>query len=421
MISTETSQFKSQGSTLKSKVCAGLLRGTPTWKLLLAFWIFTSPLVASSQIDSASATLQQDSVAPQTLQVKGQVSAYANYNFSNDLNMLLGGNFLPELVYSIPLKKKQLIDFDFTANVFGSVNFHPFDTAVDKGDVQSYRAWARYSGKQFEIRAGLQKINFGSAMSLRPLRWFDQVDPRDPLSLTAGVWGLLGRYYFLNNANVWLWGLYGNENPKGWEVTSTYEQIPEFGGRFQHPVPKGELAVTYHHRSTDSRNLGVDSLAKINNPENRIGLDGKWDLGVGVWFEASHSFKDQNIGIFTNQTLINIGMDYTFGVGNGINVIGEHLITSFDEKALQFTKPLHITALTASYPIGMFDNLSTVLYYDYQSQSVLTFLNYQRSLKLFTLYVMLYLNPDDQGQIQENDLINNFNGQGVQVMVVYNF
>ncbi len=217
--------------------------------LLFVPMMVSIPYIISAQADSSSNTTTQDSVPPQTLELKGQVSAYANYNFSNDLNMLVGGNFLPELVYSIPLKKKQLIDFDVTANIFGSVNFHPFDTAVDNGDVQPYRAWARYSGKQFEIRAGLQKINFGSATSLRPLRWFDQVDPRDPLALTAGVWGLLGRYYFLNNANVWLWGLYGNEDVKGWEVTSTYEQIPEFGGRFQHPVPKGELAVTYHHRT----------------------------------------------------------------------------------------------------------------------------------------------------------------------------
>lgn len=33
---------------------------------------------------------------------------------------------------------------------------------------------------------------------------FDQVDPRDPLKLTDGVRGLLGRYCFLNNADIWL-------------------------------------------------------------------------------------------------------------------------------------------------------------------------------------------------------------------------
>jgi len=55
--------------------------------------------------------------------------------------------------------------------------------------------WIRLSTKQFELRAGLQKINFGSATLLRPLMWFDKIDPRDPLQLTDGVYALLARYY----------------------------------------------------------------------------------------------------------------------------------------------------------------------------------------------------------------------------------
>ena len=93
---------------------------------------------------------------------------------------------------------------------------------------------------------------------LRPLMWFDKIDPRDPLQLTDGVWGLLARYYFLNNANIWLWGLYGNEKPKTWEIGKTNQHYPEFGGRFQSPVPKGEAAVSYHFRMADTR--GLDSI-----------------------------------------------------------------------------------------------------------------------------------------------------------------
>jgi len=113
------------------------------------------------------------------------------------------------------------------------------------GHDKPYRFWARYSAKQVELRIGLQKINFGSASMLRPLMWFDQVDPRDPLMLTDGVWGILGRYYFLNNANIWLWGLYGNDNRKGWEIFNSQKTIPEFGGRLQIPVPKGESGFSF--------------------------------------------------------------------------------------------------------------------------------------------------------------------------------
>lgn len=95
------------------------------------------------------------------------------------------------------------------------------------------------------------KINFGSASIFRPLMWFDKIDYRDPLQLTDGVYALLGRYYFSNNANLWLWTLYGNDEPMGWEKTPAVWQIPEFGGRIQQPVPRGEAALSYHHREAD--------------------------------------------------------------------------------------------------------------------------------------------------------------------------
>lgn len=139
---------------------------------------------------------------------------------------------------------------------------------------------------------GLQKIDFGSATILRPLQWFNQIDPRDPLQLTNGVYGIMGRYTFLNNANIRIWGLYGNEKARGFDVVPTNNSIPEFGGRIQHPVPKGELAFSYHHRSANTKTLGhVSALNKI--PENRIGLDGKWDLGIGLWFEGVYIHKEK--------------------------------------------------------------------------------------------------------------------------------
>ena len=113
----------------------------------------------------------------------------------------------------------------------------------------------KFSGDQFEVRAGLQKINFGSASMLRPLMWFDQIDPRDPLQLTDGVYVLLGRYYFLNNANIWVWALYGNDSRKGWEQIPSLKKVPEFGGRLQLPVSHGELGTTYHYRVADASSV----------------------------------------------------------------------------------------------------------------------------------------------------------------------
>ncbi|HPG73422.1 MAG TPA: hypothetical protein PLM49_03960, partial [Bacteroidales bacterium] len=185
----------------------------------------------------------------------------------------------------------------------------------------------------------MQKINFGSASMIRPLMWFDKLDPRDPLQLTDGVWGILGRYYFLNNANLWLWALYGNKEAKTWEIGNTSLQRPEFGGRLQLPVPKGEVAFSYHNREVDKSGMGeIPAIVEIVN-ENRFGLDGKWDLGVGLWFEAAWMHKSKNMGIFTNQFSACVGIDYTFGVGNGLNLIFEQLLFAYDEKPFAFENP----------------------------------------------------------------------------------
>ncbi|MDY0344397.1 MAG: hypothetical protein RBR28_12545 [Lentimicrobium sp.] len=357
--------------------------------------------------------------AQQKLVFDGQLSGFGNYSPDAELEMMLGGRYIPELNYNLPLNSAKALDFEASANIFGTVAFNPFYESKTDGDIQPYRIWARYTGKQYEIRLGLQKIDFGSASILRPLQWFNQIDPRDPLKLTNGVYAALGRYYFLNNANIWLWILYGNEKTRGYDAVETNKDIPEFGGRFQYPVPKGELAASYHHRTADASSLfGEGEFNKI--PEDRFSLDGKWDVTVGLWFEAVHIHKTRNLGMLTNQSLLNLGMDYTFGIGSGLNVVGEHLLMTNDNKAFGFENTANITASTVSYPITMFSNISAVLYYSWATEDFSFFLNYERQFRKTTAYLMLYYNPDTPQAIQENELVNTFPGPGVRVMWVFN-
>jgi hypothetical protein len=140
-----------------------------------------------------------------SINFKGQFSSWAHFNPKNPYPLYLGGRYIPQLNYEIQLPESKLIDFEVSANVYGDAGIHFFDSAYADGDINPYRVWGRYSTEQLEVRLGLQKVNFGSATMLRALRWFDQVDPRDPLQLTEGVWAALGRYFFLNNANIWLY------------------------------------------------------------------------------------------------------------------------------------------------------------------------------------------------------------------------
>lgn len=350
---------------------------------------------------------------------KGQVSGFSNYSPGYHHNILVGGRYIPELDYTIPIDSVKKIDFEVSANLYGTASFFPSDSAQYNANLTPYRMWARYSGKQFELRAGLQKIDFGSATLLRPMQWFNQIDPRDPLRLTNGVYGVLGRYYFLNNANVWLWALYRNEKPRGFDVIETNKKFPEYGGRVQYPVRKGEIAVSYHHRTANAQIfLPTPDLAQI--PENRFGLDGKWDLGVGLWFEATHTIKHKSIGALTNQSLFNLGTDYTFGIGNGLNIVVEHLLMSYDEKPLAFQNPTNITATTFSYPLGLFDNLSLIFYHNWTAKNSAVFVNYAHQFKKMTGYIMPYYNPKVQQGIQQNQLLNTTSGPGIRLMLVYN-
>ncbi len=363
-----------------------------------------------------------DGVYPQdSLMFKGQLSGWMNYNPDNDLPAWAGGRYIPRLNYEVQFSGARMIDFELSANLNAVSGFRPFDTCDFSANGKPYRAWGRYSSRQFELRLGLQKINFGSASMLRPLMWFDQIDPRDPLQLTDGVWGMLGRYYLLNNANIWLWVLYGNEGPKTWELGRTNQDYPEFGGRVQHPVPGGEAAVSYHFRMADTKGLGggIPSWSEI--PENRIGLDGKWDAGIGIWFEGVWINKVKDLDTLTNQEMLTLGADYTFAVGNGLNATLENLWFAYGEKAFDISNAVtSFTALSMNYPVGLFDHINTILYYDWKNENIYSFVNWQKQFRRLDLYVMVYWNPEKYILPKQADTDNLFSGKGIQIMIVYN-
>ncbi|OFY44454.1 MAG: hypothetical protein A2X18_01980 [Bacteroidetes bacterium GWF2_40_14] len=358
---------------------------------------------------------------------KGQLSGWAGYSSGAELPLIIGGRYLPQLNLEVNGGTVRH-DFEVAANLSGNGTMEPFRQSEWSGNLKLYRGWARISTDNAEIRIGLQKINFGSATLLRPLMWFDRIDPRDPLQLTDGVWGALGRYYFSNNTNIWLWGLYGNTEQRPWELGSTSEGVPEYGGRIQFALPKGEAALSFHHRKAETASM--ISLLQQNDPsttvtpnvrENRIGFDVKLDLSVGLWIEASWTGKRADFDIYTNQELITVGTDYTFGIGNGLNVVFEHLLFSYDQNPLQFKNTGNLSALSASYPLGLFDNISYMSFYEWKSGGLYNFVNWRHTFKKTELYVMGYINPEQQlmtgGGLTSS---SRFTGKGIQVMLVFN-
>ncbi|MDR2764408.1 MAG: hypothetical protein LBB90_05195 [Tannerella sp.] len=341
----------------------------------------------------------------------GQLSGWAQYAPDISPESWLGGRYLPQANFRVPLEKERLFDFELSATIFGDAGLSSFEDITASGKIKPYRAWARYSTERLEMRLGLQKINFGSAQMFRPLMWFDQLDPRDPLQLTDGVWGVLGRYYFQNNANIWLWALYGNRNTKGGELFPTQKHSPEGGGRVQLPVPSGETALSYHYRTART---GV-----LQTGEHRAGLDVRLDIVVGLWFEASWTKLTKDLDLYTNQEMMTLGSDYTFGIGNGLTATFEQLLYSSDRKAFDFDHAATFSGLSLAYPLGMLDNLSSITCYDWKNRNMYFFLNWKRQLNHLTFYLMGYWNPENYILPGQSTDGNRFAGKGLQVMVVW--
>ena len=352
----------------------------------------------------------------------GQVTAWGIGQFEDPFGIQLGGRFVPTLLGNFNLSPKAKLDFVTSLNINGSLNYSGlrYDSVMEQ--FKPYRVWVRYSNRNWELRIGLQKINFGSAKLFRPLMWFDGVDIRDPLQLTDGVYGALGRYYFPNNTNIWLWTLLGNKNPKGFETIATAQWQPEMGARIQVPAGPGELALSSNFRKVDVHNVMVSAPENTLLSEKRIGLDGKWDLGIGLWFESSVTKLDANTyNLNTVQDSWNLGADYTFGLGSGLGVTLEYFRYHTGDQFLVKGNSIDVIGSLFTYPVNILDNVSAMVFYIPGNNLVYNYVNWARTYDNWKLYAIGYWNPTTPLSISPSQGKNLFTGKGIQIMVNYNF
>lgn len=357
----------------------------------------------------------------QNIGLDGQIISWTTVNPQVPTSIQGGLRYIPEVNFNIPVGNLSL-EGEGSLNIWGSGIYYRSDsTAYDK-KLDPYRVWIKLSGAQFEIRAGLQKINFGSANMIRPLMWFDKLDPKDPLGLTKGVYGVLGRYYFLNNANIWLWGLYGNNEPKGLEIFPSKENSIEYGGRVQFPIPIGEIAASYHHRQADPDVILPDPM-KIGEtcPENRYALDAKVDIGIGAWFEGALIQKNSDLLTIDNTTLLNVGMDYSFAIGNGLSIMGEALYYMQGEEPFQTEQDVIFGGISVNYPLNIIHNLSVIVFVDASNKELYRFINWSMTYDKWTFFTMAFWNPERYQLPGFEQEANIFSGVGFQLMAVFNY
>ncbi len=360
--------------------------------------------------------LASGAAAGQKPDFSGQASGWLTFSRDTSYEVLTGLRYIPSLSLALP----QYLDAELSVNGFATARGRSPDSVETDIRVKPYRAWARFSTERLEARSGLQKINFGSATLLRPLQWFDRIDPRDPLGLTDGVYGLLARYYFQNNTNVWAWGLVGNGSPKGWEVYGSERWVPEPGCRVQVPMPRGEVALTYHHRRFDAY-IPIPRHVGVPLDEDRFGLDGKWDVGVGLWVEAAMSRQASGSWRYASwQRAATVGLDYTFGIGSGLGVTAEHMLAGGAAQPFSRGTNAQISALMLSYPLSLLDNIRGFAYLDWENQDLYRFLGWERALDNWIFSAAVFWNPDRPQSLTGQPNSGAAGGKGLQLMVAFN-
>ena len=361
-------------------------------------------------------------VSAQQLDLQSQVSTWLVAGPGEPASTVAGIRYLPALTFDTPAGGERRIDLELSPNLFATGTLQ--GPGPNLARARPYRAWARFKTPRYEGRVGLQKINFGSATLLRPLMWFDSVDPRDPLQITDGVYAGLFRYYLPNRATVWTWGLYGNTSLRGWDAYATRARRPEVGGRIEIPAPRGQVAITTHHRSVDIAHLAPGATGDARGtPEHRYALDGKWDVGIGLWAEGTWTRLADSPAGARDQMTFNVGADYTFDVGSGLYVLGE--FAQLGRPAVAEPGPaFRLVAFLARYPLGLLDSLSAIVYVDATRHSAYRFVSWQRTYDRWQFHAMGFWNPADAAlQPGSGDRPigrSPLGGRGLQVMAVFN-
>ena len=317
---------------------------------------------------------------------RGSYSAIEIQNIYHN-NYSLGAYYLPEIEYQ-PLKTgNSKLDLMLGGYFNGQLNLEQ-DTGEDielestdldwKAEV--YRAWARWSEPKYEVRLGLQKLNFGTAFILRNEQWFDSVDPTDAMGFTRGVWGGLLRYYTENNGTLWFWTILGDDDLKGNEYLSSKKYSLELGGRAQLSIFGGEEALSYHFRK-------LKKLSDINpEEEHRLALDGRWDTFVGLWYEATLSMYTTEAKLEKSHKYLTVGTDYTIGIGNGVHALAEHLYqATANDQPLSSVDEMNHTALQLEYPIGLYESLQGFAVYDWEMEKLNTYIAISRTTDYLTM------------------------------------
>lgn len=324
---------------------------------------------------------------------------------------------LPNIRYQTERGEWQL-DSQLTGNFSGSwLEPKPLGGKNYQHLEKLHRLWVSANYDTSQITVGLQKINFGSARILRSLQWFDELDSQDPTQFTRGIKAALIKHYFADDSNIWAWFSSKNTEPLGTLPLRGSSDEPEFGGRFQQPIPSGELAISVHHRL-------LDDDAGLPTEETKLGLDGFFDVLAGLWFETSWSHFHDTSDLINNLFFTTVGGDYTFDIGDGLHALAEVQLVTIDSKVPN-TEANHLTAVVVStYTLSIIEQITALWTRGLTNETTHVNLSYQqtRDSVLWRVgYFYQFFDPAASALTRRSDVAQKANGHGVQLFGQINF
>jgi len=340
------------------------------------------------------------------LQWKGQASVIHASSFEESFDKSpTTMRYIPQLRLDYQVTSSNRLGFDAAVDIY---NYSLGDSLVDM-DGDLYRFTLRYDTPKAQLRVGLQKINFGPARMLRVLQWFDELDPRDPLALSPGVWAAMGRYYFENGTNIRLWTMADapDQQRSYWGDTESWPW--DVGGRLEYPIPAGTLGLTLH--SLDASKVSVVK-------ENRIAGDIRVDAIVGLWSEmmfARIEDPTEDMDVLS----VMAGVDYTFSLGNGLYTALEIATTYQGGTGDEMPWQVRTIALTGNYTLGLSDGLTFYLYaidFPILESQTIPMLGWQHTSGNWLFYLALY----DMPEFPLGSGMSLPSGTGLQLNIAFN-
>ena len=284
-------------------------------------------------------------------------TGYHDYQTSNPYNMEVG--YIPEISSSYMIGNNSMIDFEYAQYIFKNHNNYDGNQVISN----KYRSWIRFSNNYLDLRIGLQKITFGTALFLRPLAWFDSLDFRFTTGQTDGVEALRLILSPSNSLAIWLWSIDNNASNNS------------YGTRIELSNTIGDWGFTYY------QDLGDSFLFSKNI---RRGIDYRYDGNFGFWIEGCHFNFTAEDSYIDDLTSLTLGFDYTLPISNGLLISTETMFSEID--LLHVIEKQTYTVFHLSLPIDHINHLTFFSLRDWKDRDPMSKMDNSNNIRWSTTY-----------------------------------